>query len=268
MEALLDTGSLAGDFISEKTVNKFNFTPTQTNLQLTVCSGLDNTCHNLNTKGDLGVTFYNDTFDILAIILKETPVDILIGRDTIKKCKLFDKIPSQSKGDEFNQEDVEVGNGTKRCECQPKGGFEKPSLIAQTEILTVPPPHRILSSLIPMSQNILGGSLPDDDEIDHEKTDTFKPWLRQPDTSDVLSQIKISGDKDLEQKMRKVCLKYRDIFSNELPAVPAKIPEFTLDVQKEKWEVAKNRAPPRSQSAPKQTALFSTIETLLRQGII
>ena len=65
-----------------------------------------------------------------------------------------------------------------------------------------------------------------------------------------------------------VCLKYRDIFSNELPAAPAKIPEFTLDVQEEKWEVAKNRAPPRSQSAPKQTALFSTIETLLRQGII
>ena len=33
-------------------------------------------------------------------------------------------------------------------------------------------------------------------------------------------------------------------------------------------EVAKNRAPPRSQSAPKQKALFYTIETLLRQGII
>ena len=65
---------------------------------------------------------------------------------------------------------------------------------------------RLLSSLIPMSQNILGGSLPDDDEIDHDKTDTFKPWLRQPDTSDVLSQIKISGDKDLQQKIRKVCL--------------------------------------------------------------
>ena len=95
MEALLDTGSLAGDFISEKTVKKFNFTPTQTNSQLTVCLGLDNTCHNLNTKVDLGVTFYNellnnnDTFDISAVILKETPVDIIIGRETIKKHKLF-----------------------------------------------------------------------------------------------------------------------------------------------------------------------------------
>ena len=75
-----------------------------------------------------------------------------------------------------------------------------------------------------MSQNILGGSLLDDDEIDYDKTDMFKPWLRQPDTSDVLSQIEISGDEDLQQKIRKVCLKYRDIFSNELPAAQAKIP--------------------------------------------
>ena len=60
----------------------------------------------------------------------------------------------------------------------------------------------------------------------------FKPWLRQSDNSDVLSQIKISGDKDLLQKIRNVCLQYRDIFSNELPAAPAKIPAFTLVVDK------------------------------------
>ena len=274
VEALLDTGSLAGDFISEKTVNKFNFTPIQTNSKLQVCSGLDNTCYNVDTKIDLCVTFYNellnndDTFDISAIILKETPIDIIIGRDTIRRYQLFDKIPSQLRGNDLILEDITVRKGSIQCECQPKGGSKQPSLIAPTEILTVSPPHRILSSLISMSQNILGGSLPDDDEIDHDKTDTFKPWLRQPDNSDVLSQIKISGDKDLQQKIRKVCLKYRDIFSNELPAAPAKIPAFNLVVDKEKWEVERNRAPPRSQSALKQTALFSTIETLLRQGII
>ena len=99
----------------------------------------------------------------------------------------MNKIPSQLNSDDLNQEDVEDGNSTKRCECQPKGGSKKPSLIAQRETLIVLPPYRILSSLIPMSQNILGGSLPDDDEIDYDKTDMFKPWLRQPDTSDELS---------------------------------------------------------------------------------
>ena len=111
VKALLDTGSLAGDFISEKTVKKFDFIPTQTNSKLKVCSGLDNTCYNVNTKIDLRVTFHNellnnnDTFDISAVILKETPVDIIIGRDTIKKYKLFEKIPSQLNSDELNQEE-------------------------------------------------------------------------------------------------------------------------------------------------------------------
>ena len=60
VEALLDTGSLAGDFISEKAVTRFNFTPIHTDSILSVCSGLDNTCRTLHTKVDLGVTFHNE----------------------------------------------------------------------------------------------------------------------------------------------------------------------------------------------------------------
>ena len=56
-------------------------------------------------------------------------------------------------------------------------------------------------------------------------------------------------------------------FSNELPAAPAKIPEL-LSVKEHEWRVARNRAPPRVQNPKKQAALFTTIETLLRQGII
>ena len=52
-------------------------------------------------------------------------------------------------------------------------------------------------------------SLPDDNEIGDDKTNIFKTWLRQPDNSDILPQIKISGDKDLQQKIRKVCFRYR-----------------------------------------------------------
>ena len=33
----------------------------------------------------------------------------------------------------------------------------------------------LLASLTVEAQHILGGSAPDDDEIDHDKTDTFKP---------------------------------------------------------------------------------------------
>ena len=35
-----------------------------------------------------------------------------------------------------------------------------------------------------------------------------------------------------------------------------------------KWKVGKNRAPPRTQSAVKQTELFKTLQTLISQGIV
>ena len=99
--------------------------------------------------------------------------------------------------------------------------------------------------------DILGGSAPDDDETDHDKTDTFKPWLPSPSTTDVLSLIHISGDKDLQHRLRTLCKEFKDIFSNELPAAPAKIPEFHLTVKVDEWKVARNRAPPRAQSPKK-----------------
>ena len=42
-------------------------------------------------------------------------------------------------------------------------------------------------------------------------------------------------------------------FSNDLPKDPADIPSFNLIVDNLKWKVGKNRAPPRTQSAVKQT---------------
>ena len=126
----------------------------------------------------------------------------------------------------------------------------------------------LLASLTVKAQHILGGSAPDDDEIDHDKTDAFKPWLPSPSTTDVLSLIHISGDKDLQHRLRTLCNEFKDIFSNELPAAPAKIPEFHLIVKDHEWRVARNRAPPRAQNPKIQAALFTTIETLLRQGII
>ena len=96
-------------------------------------------------------------------------------------------------------------------------------------------------------------------------TKRIKPWLPQIVDKGVLSLIKISDDEDLQVRLRALCNKYKNIFCNELPGAPAKVPKFSLTVQTEKCEVPRNRAPPCSQSTVKQTALFSTIETLLRQ---
>ena len=120
---------------------------------------------------------------------------------------------------------------------------------------TGPVIRSLLASLTVEAQHILGGSTPDDDEIDHDKTDTFKPWIPSPSTTDVLSLIHISSDKDLQHRLRTLCKEFKDIFSNELPAAPAKIPEFHLTVKDDEWKVARYRAPPRAQNPKKQAAL-------------
>ena len=100
-EALLDTSSLFGDFVSERLVKEYSLVPIVTANHHTVCSGLNNECVKINTTLLLRVTFFNEivnkntSFDIEAMILKNTPIDLIIGRNKIKKHKLFDQIPIQ-----------------------------------------------------------------------------------------------------------------------------------------------------------------------------
>ena len=90
-EALLDTGSLAGDFVSERLVEEYSLVPIVTAYHRTVCTGLNNECVKINTILLLRVTFFNEivnkntSFDIEATILNNTPIDLIIGRNTIIK---------------------------------------------------------------------------------------------------------------------------------------------------------------------------------------
>ena len=63
--------------------------------------------------------------------------------------------------------------------------------------------------------------------------------------TDSLSLIHIAGDEDQKNKLRLLCNEFRDIFSSELPASPADIPPFKLNVDDVKWKVSRNRTPPR-----------------------
>ena len=74
--------------------------------------------------------------------------------------------------------------------------------------------------------------------MDHDKTDTFKPWSTAYSDTDILSLIHLSGDEDLQSRLRTLCTEFADIFSNELPKEPADIliPPFNLIVDDAKWK--------------------------------
>ena len=62
VDALLDTGSLAGDFITEDVVVRYNLKPVLSDTRyVTVCSALDNRCTKSNTMLLSRVTFFDES---------------------------------------------------------------------------------------------------------------------------------------------------------------------------------------------------------------
>ena len=123
------------------------------------------------------------------------------------------------------------------------------------EIPTVSQTRGIVASLVLEVEHLLGVPTPDEDEIVQEKGGTFAPWLTSDSTVDVLFLINIKGDSNLQENIRTLSTEFKDIFSNELPAEPAKIEPFNLALETEKWRVPSNRLPPRPQSALNQAEL-------------
>ena len=104
LDALLDTGCLAGDFVAERIVDKYNIKSVlHSTAKLSVCSGLDNTCYDISKSVIISVNYFNErlnninTFEIRAIILGTSPLDLIIGRATIRKLGFVHQIPSQFK---------------------------------------------------------------------------------------------------------------------------------------------------------------------------
>ena len=74
VDALLDTGYLAGDFVARRIVDRFNIRPViNSAAKLSVCSGLDNTCYDISQSVIISVNYLNErvnkinTFTIKAI---------------------------------------------------------------------------------------------------------------------------------------------------------------------------------------------------------
>ena len=61
VDALLDTGCLAGDFVARRIVDRFNIRPIiNSAAKLSVCSGLDNTCYDISDSVIISVNYLNE----------------------------------------------------------------------------------------------------------------------------------------------------------------------------------------------------------------
>ena len=110
------------------------------------------------------------------------------------------------------------------------------------------------------------------DDVDCDSQDMFAPFRPTPETSNsedsFMDRMTIEGDPELQLAIRKICIKYKHVFSDKLDAKPASIPPFDLVVDKPKWEVYRNRGPVRVQSTVKQIEIHKQVQEMLKAGII
>jgi transposase InsO family protein len=105
VQALLDTGCLVGDCMSQEIVNKLNASHLIVNINTTVCSGFDNTCSSDFPSLLIKITFIHEntflkeSFLTRVLILPNSPIDIIIGRKTIKEINFSYKTPSHFRCD-------------------------------------------------------------------------------------------------------------------------------------------------------------------------
>jgi hypothetical protein len=79
-----------------------------------------------------------------------------------------------------------------------------------------------------------------------------------PDLSEIPSQIHVSPE--LQERLRDVCYKYKNVFSRFVKAKPADVPPMKLEVDKAEWERPMNRLPARPQSVPNRLEIQKQLQ--------
>ena len=97
--ALLDSGSLAGDFINGKMLSALDGVQylRSDGTNSTVCSGLDNRCMSLNVFLDVVIEItlqdQKHLYPLSVRISQDSPVDVILGRETIKRLNFATLLP-------------------------------------------------------------------------------------------------------------------------------------------------------------------------------
>jgi hypothetical protein len=97
-----------------------------------VCSGLDNHCHDISDTIELTLSYFcpdlnkNFSFKISAYVLNQTPIYLIIGKKKIRELNLFSIFPDQIKSNTVSSVPTPLTEApaseqvVMTCCCQPK----------------------------------------------------------------------------------------------------------------------------------------------------
>ena len=301
LKVLLDTGALGNKNYVRKAALPIGFNKLICNCKNNkVCNGVDGSC--CLSLGEIvlklaydNVYMKNDTLVIKAQVLEKSPIDLIIGRETIKENDLVAKCPGQFFTEQHSKRlrsplrglltnveaDAEQVAHADQMDCSdvlemPTSGLPYllgPSLGVATR--NEVQPSRVTTCLLLagtiVHKDDLLDRLADDDEIDHDGMDAFAPWLEGeviPDSGDILDLIQIEGSEPFKRNIRALCEEFRDVFGINLREKAASVAPYEVVVDLEKWRRPQNRQSPRVQSPAKEAEIQRQIQDLIEAGII
>ena len=293
--ALLDTGSLPGNFISIALLLKIKGTDClyKTDQPMRVCSGLDNHCVDSIEVIDVLVSFKikNKTTLLPQYFFhkdcNQNEKDTTPNRRSNcsiapSGCDTIAKVATLASGPYNGLNSILVGYGHhSRNTPTNRVHFDEIPLKDITEVASpsvlIDTPSKTwgtVATILKQNEQLSEVDLIVSDEIDCDIKDTFGPF-KNPDAlteelsdADFLAKIVIQGTRELQEEIKKILLEFKDIFSDRLRPNSADIPPFDLEVDKSKWETIKNRGPVRVQTEAKQKEIQKQTQEMLAAGII
>ena len=284
--AFLDTGAFSGNYVSKRVADwLLSFGRTKIlACEKQICGANAEWCTrcvgiiaiHLKLKSevsnkDLLLTFQASVLD--------AAFDIIIGRPYIKEANLVLWFPSHFLIMDDSQRSMLATwvRSCSGCTTLPAGsaGHKTPTPFREPPrdgSIARAPIERTLSLVVKKKEELL------------TPQNNGEMWIREPrdidtvlpksagvetnPTVDELSQIKIEGSPELQEKLKQLCFKYRALFSSVLLPTPAQVTPMELRVDASKWRIPRNRRPYRPQSSTKESALQKILSKLLANRLI
>jgi hypothetical protein len=307
-QALVDTGALAGSYISTELKDwlKANGATVAPCLREQVCSAFTNTCSkclgrivNLKTEiqNDLSLPVNMD----LNVTVIDSPFDLIIGRPDIKQYKLIDEIRSHftlssndakvndtsslqiSAGRRRTQKLNETLNGLFSSEwCMPACTEPTLNTHGDCDCSRQPTPCAFGSNNLEYALNHVSTLYRKEDLIDVIDGDTDDPFWKDDITSLLPDGIQLDesndiqpselpnivGETEFHNSIRTLLESFKEVFSKTVSTSPAKVPPMELELDVTKWQNNQHRGPPRPQTPAKQEAILESLNKLLTAGVI
>ena len=266
VNALIDTGTIPGNFVSSKMKEKlstFDVVFKESNAR--VCSGLGQNCFPANHEANINFKFFKEltqTDETIQLTVREvdTPHDIVIGLPNIRKYTILQKIPSfftQQEDDNHNNRPHYFNSMTEQSYTTTT---DPPTVQMYYPTDTQNPMYFRLNELLQV--------LPDDDGLG----DSVDPKLQSESKEPEQTLPKIYGSEQSQERMRRLCTSFKDLFRSNIREEPAKVTPFKLhmtDENRVKWrENFASHTPARTTSIQGQVEIKEQVEKNKRLGIL